>query len=45
MKQSLKVDIKYAVAEFWVTTLFIYVTIGTICNGCKISDVGGVTTS
>ena len=29
-----------ALAEFWVTTLFLFLTIGTICNSCKVSDFG-----
>jgi len=28
-----------------VSTLFLFVTIGTICNGCKLSDFGAKNSS
>lgn len=40
---SEKVDgglIKAVIAEFWVTTLFLFITIGTVCAGCKNFDYG-----
>lgn len=41
MKPTERLDVnllKATLVEFLVTTLFLFITIGTVCNGCKISD-------
>ena len=26
------------IVEFWCMTLFLFITLGTLCNGCKVFD-------